>query len=194
MATLQLRNGSYRVLFCFRGKRHTYTLGKVANREAELASANVERLLLRLEQNLLQLPSGGDIVEFVRHDGTIPRKETYPTPDKIDLLELSRHYLETHGNGALESNSLLTTKIHLKHWQTTLGPKFPILELKTADLQSHIDRRLKKRGTQGQPLSAATICKVIAGLLKLSGAHGPCGRDFPTGASCSRRPASSHPS
>ena len=55
MATLQLRNGSYRLLFCYRDRRHSFTLGRVDRREAELAAANVERVLLRIEQGLLSV-------------------------------------------------------------------------------------------------------------------------------------------
>src|SRR4051812_21164255 len=69
MATLQVRNGSYRVLFCYRDRRHGFTLGRVGRREAELAAANVERVLLRVEQGLLSVPQGQRIVEFVRRDG-----------------------------------------------------------------------------------------------------------------------------
>ena len=58
MATLQVRNGSYRVLFCYRGRRHGLTLGRVDRREAELAAANVERVLLRVDQGLLSVPQG----------------------------------------------------------------------------------------------------------------------------------------
>jgi hypothetical protein len=35
MASLQDRNGSYRVLFCHHGKLHTFTIGKVGKDEAE---------------------------------------------------------------------------------------------------------------------------------------------------------------
>jgi hypothetical protein len=69
MGTLQLRNGSYRILFCSRDRRHSFTLGRVDRREAELATANVERLLLRIDQSLLAVPLHHDIVGFVRRDG-----------------------------------------------------------------------------------------------------------------------------
>jgi mRNA-degrading endonuclease RelE of RelBE toxin-antitoxin system len=38
MATLQERNGSFRVLFCYNGKRETFTIGKVSRQEAESTS------------------------------------------------------------------------------------------------------------------------------------------------------------
>jgi hypothetical protein len=51
MATLQLRNDIYHILFCYGGNRFTYTLGKVSAREAENSIAGVDQVLLRLGQN-----------------------------------------------------------------------------------------------------------------------------------------------
>ena len=73
MATLQVRNRSYRILFSLHGRRHTYTIGKVAKREAELAAANVDRLLLRVEQKILAVPPGVDIVDFFKKRWPRPR-------------------------------------------------------------------------------------------------------------------------
>ena len=72
MASLQQRNGSYRVIFRYRGRQHFVTIGKVSRREAEAKSAQADYLLLRLDQRLIELPPGTDIVDFVRHDGKPP--------------------------------------------------------------------------------------------------------------------------
>ena len=72
MASLQERNGSYRVLFCHHGKLHTFTIGKVEKDEAENKARQVDYLLMRLKQRLIVLPEGTDIVTFVEHDGKPP--------------------------------------------------------------------------------------------------------------------------
>ena len=72
MASLQERNGSYRVLFCHHGKLHTFTIGKVAKDEAENKARQVDYLLMRLKQQLIVLPDGTDIVTFIEHDGKPP--------------------------------------------------------------------------------------------------------------------------
>src|SRR4051812_20977075 len=121
MATLQLRNGSYRILFCYLDRRHSFTLGRVDRREAELAAANVERLLLRIDQGLLSIPLHDDIVGFVRRDGRpAPGDESSsdgpaPTTPAVALGELRERYLATHGNGAIESSTLKTARTHLGH-------------------------------------------------------------------------------
>src|SRR5437868_5718758 len=138
MATLQVRNKSYRVLFCHRGRRHTFTVGKVSKREAELLAANVDRILLRVEQGLLTVPAGTDIVEFVKGDGK-PR-EAPPAPT-VTFGGLAGKYLAAHGNGAVEDSSLATIRIHLNHLTATLGERFPVRDLTLSYVQRHTDRR-----------------------------------------------------
>jgi hypothetical protein len=67
MATIQERNGSFRVLFCYRGKRHTVNLGRVSKPEAEAFVGSADLTLLRLKQKLLTIPPGTAISEFLLH-------------------------------------------------------------------------------------------------------------------------------
>ena len=71
-AALQERNGSYRILFWHNGKQHTFTLGNVEESEAKSKASQVEYLLMRLKQRLVELPEGVDIVTFVEFDGEPP--------------------------------------------------------------------------------------------------------------------------
>src|SRR5579871_3825779 len=102
MASLQERNGSYRILFCYHGKLHAFTIGKVSQDEAENKARQVDYLLMRLKQRLLVLPDGTDIVTFVEHDGK-PRDlgPTLPEAPRqvVTLGVLKERYLATHGNG-----------------------------------------------------------------------------------------------
>ena len=50
---LQRRGESYRVLFRYRRKQHSLPLGKVSEREAKAKSDQVDYLLLRLEQRVI---------------------------------------------------------------------------------------------------------------------------------------------
>ncbi len=129
MAPLQERNGSYRVLFCYHGKLHTFTIGKVEKDEAENKARQVDYLLMRLKQRLLVLPEGTDIVTFVEHDGKLP--DIGPTlahapRQAVTLGHLKDRYLATHGNGTIEANSLATCRLHLGHFARVLGEGFPL--------------------------------------------------------------------
>src|SRR5580692_471595 len=132
MASLQERNGSYRILFSYHGKLHAFTIGKVKPNEAENKARQVDYLLMRLKQRLIVLPDGTDIVTFVEHDGKPP--DAGPTlPDTprhaVTLGHLKERYLITHGNGTIEANSLDTCKLHLRHFCRILGDSCPIGEL-----------------------------------------------------------------
>src|SRR4051812_13525812 len=102
MASVQERNGSYRVQFVYRGKLHGFTLGKVTADEAGAKAAQVDYLLMRIKQDLIRVPEDADIVAFVRHDGRPPGAGAGAAPagrKLVTLCKLRDRYLETHGNG-----------------------------------------------------------------------------------------------
>src|ERR1700674_698138 len=108
MASLQERNGSYRILFCHHGKLHAFTIGKVEKDEAENKTRQVDYLLMRLKQRLVVLPEGTDIVTFIEHDGKPP--DAGPTlanaPRQVITIGLLRdRYLAIHGNGTIGANT-----------------------------------------------------------------------------------------
>ncbi len=161
MASLQERNGSYRILFCHHGKLHSFTIGKVEKGEAENKARQVDYLLMRLKQRLVVLPDGADIVTFVEHDGKLP--DTGPTlahapRQAVTLGHLKDRYLTTYANGTIETNSLDTCKLHLGHFARLLGDGSPIGELSLSRLQEYVNKRAEAK------LSPVTIRKEIATL------------------------------
>src|SRR4051794_3404877 len=120
MASLQIRNGSYKLTFCYHGKRHYLTLGKVSEEEAEAKSAAVDYLMLRIRQGLVEVPPGVPVEEFVLADGKVKAPEK-ARAEAINLAKLRDRYLATHRNGAMEKNSLATVGTHLGHVARTLG-------------------------------------------------------------------------
>jgi integrase len=163
VATLQQRNGSYRVLFLHFGKRHTFTLGKVSEKEAQAKSAQVDYILLRLKQKLIELPPGVDIVTFMELDGRPPDDEqAVPKRVPTTLAVLRDRYLETH-RGALEATTIDGMQLHFKHLVLTLGERFPVQELSLSHLQEHAERRKRMKGIRGK-VSSATIRKELVSL------------------------------
>jgi hypothetical protein len=159
MASVQRKGDGWYCQFCYRGKRHTFAIGKVSEAEADAKSAQVEYLLLRLKQRLIELPPGVDIVEFVQFDGRPPAREAAaPDLPRLTLTSLRDRYLETHC-GSLEVNTLDTAELHFKHLARILGDGFPIRNLKLADLQSYTDRRSRDKTAEGKRISPATIRK-----------------------------------
>lgn len=161
MASIQRKGDSYYCQFYHLGRRHTVTIGAVTPTEAEAFAGKVDYLLLRLRQRLIQIPPGVSIVDFVNHDGHVP-EVIASAPMRISFAELKSQYLQTHRIGALEDNTLLTLEVHLNHLQKTLGPNFPLPELRLGDLQRHVNRRANCRGLRGRRLSPDTLKKEIA--------------------------------
>src|SRR4051812_38184345 len=108
MAAIQERNGSFRVIFRYRSRQHTFTLGRVHRAEAQAKADQIDYLLMRLGQGFLSLPPGGDIVAFVRNGGVPPQPtdaDVGPTTrSEPTLADLRDRHLETHGDGTLEAH------------------------------------------------------------------------------------------
>jgi integrase len=154
------RSNNYKVCFRFRGRPYKKSLKTTKASDAQIILGGVKRTLLRLEQNLLDLPPGADILTFVLSDGK--QAEIPLHPKLISLQELIDRYVSACSVGAMEENSLYTLKLHLRHFVATLGKEFLVGGLKLMDLQRHIERRAKKRGIRKQLLSPTTIRKEVA--------------------------------
>ena len=72
MASLQERAATYRITFRFHGKQCFVMVGKVSAQEAESKTVQIDYLLIRLKQGLIELPPSVDIAEFDLHDSKPP--------------------------------------------------------------------------------------------------------------------------
>jgi hypothetical protein len=142
MAALQERNGRCRVIFNDQGTQRAFTLGRVAETDAKAKVSQVDYLLIRLKQGLIDVPSGGDIVASFRHDGTLPTTAPSPSASRPEptLAEIRDRYLETHANGTLELHTVRGIRRHFGHLARHLGDGFPIRKLTLADLQSYANK------------------------------------------------------
>ena len=159
MASLELRNSTYRVVFMHAGRRHGYSLNTRDKQTAEALCGGVEKTLMLLGQGILRIPEGADLVSFVRNGGKLVEPPT-PARPTTTFAVIRDRYLEAHRNGAMEANSLATVKMHLKHVGNTLGEKFNVERLTLSELQGHVDRRLAKK-YRGKRLSPYTIRKEV---------------------------------
>jgi integrase len=161
MASLERRNETFRVVFMHGGRKYGYSLGTGDKKTADQLVKGVETLLWELDQAYRQLPAGVGVVEYLRKGGKVdPTPMTQPE-ERVTLASLRERYLAVLQIGAVEPSTLYTIRIHLKHVAASLGDRFDVRGLSLIDLQSHIDRRHRKR-VRGRPLSPATIRKEIA--------------------------------
>ena len=165
MAAIEERSGRFRIHFRWHGKQQKLALGKVSAEEAASKAAQVDYLLMRLKQRLIELPPDVDIVEFVQFDGKPPAdlQEVSAESRELTLAGFRDRYLATHSD-SLEDRTIEGIGLHFKHLVAALGERFPIRELKLADLQGYVDRRAKAKGMSGKRLSPATIKKELVTL------------------------------
>ncbi len=154
-ASLQCRDGTYRILFRFGRQQFSYSIGKVDSLAADAALAKVRNVLGRLKAHLLDLPSGMDIVSFIQLDGKPPPGPPLPPKKETTFGELRDSFLKSISNGAVEDNTLYTARIHLEHFKDTLGESFPMNTLTLENLQKHIDRRRLAGPKNGKQKAAA---------------------------------------
>ena len=143
MASLQKKGDAWYCQFKYGGKRHTITIGEVSDTEARQWKSRTEAVLMRLSQNLLQIPRGVSIADFILHDGKPPVDPELAQHRETTLHQLREAYLTTFSNGAIESNTLYTAGIHLDHIEETLDKKFILSGLTLGKLQAHVNRRAK---------------------------------------------------
>lgn len=160
MASIQQKGTGWYCQFLYHGRRHTFPIGKVSEKEATSKASQVDYLLLRLKQRLIAIPPGTSIVDFVQYDG---KTEQIPPPAKTTLGQLRDKYTTTHQE-SLESTTLGGIRQHFGHLVRYFGEKFPITELCMSDLQGFVDKRAKAKGRHGRKLSAATINKELVTL------------------------------
>jgi integrase len=162
VASLQDRNGSFKLTFCYLNRRHYLTLGKVGRQEADGIAGKVDLLLLRIKQDLIKVPAGVSIEDFLLHDGKPPETaQAVAATQETSFGTFRERYLETHRQGSMEANSLATIAMHLGHFEKSLGVGFSLRKLTLGDLQRHVTTRAKKK-YRGKPLSPATLKKEVA--------------------------------
>ncbi len=160
MASLELRNCTYRVVFMYAGRKHGFSLDTGDKQTADALHGGVEKTLMLVGQGILRVPEGADVISFVRNGGKVDEPSS-PALPPVTFSMFRDRYLETHQSGVMETNSLATVRMHLKHIEDTLGEKFHLANLTLSDVQRHVDRRLGKK-YRGRKLSAYTLRKEVS--------------------------------
>lgn len=162
MASLELRNENYRVVFRFGGQKFARSLNTDDRRQADLALARLEDNLRRLKLGTLALDPGADIPTILLSSGAISQR---PKVKRVTLLgELLDHYLASIPEGSLEAGTLKMLRIHFRHLRKHLGVRRRTNSFDHELLQSYINRRAAEKGLRGKPISAVTIKKEITTL------------------------------
>lgn len=141
MAWLESRNGSWRVVFRYKRERRAFTVGEVSAADAAVFKASAEELLRLLKRNLVSVPVGCSIEDFLFYKGKPPQHVT-ATAKKAELTlgELRAAYFKSQER-KLEQTTLDGIRLHFDHLTRILGEKRHVPTLMRSDLQGYVDKR-----------------------------------------------------
>src|SRR6185312_12378112 len=88
----EFRNGSSRVVFRHNGRRHAFTIGDVDAQTAEAYRSSTNELLRLLKRNVVSIPSGISVEDFMFHRGKPPAKTDEPADQSLTLETLRETY------------------------------------------------------------------------------------------------------
>ncbi len=142
MAALQNRKGSWRVIFWYEGQQHAFTIGEVSAADAAVHKASTEELLRLLKRNLIDVPSGCSIEDFLFHRGKPPEHVATDAAGRkeLTLADLRDAYFRSQEK-KLEQTTLDGIRLHFDHLARILGAKVLIPPTQRSDLQRYVDKR-----------------------------------------------------
>jgi integrase len=160
MASIELRNKTYHVVFRFGGKKYTRSLDTDDSGKAESWKGMVEETIRDVRMGKIAVPADADVAEFLLSQGrrTAPFKssdEASQRPEALTLRGLFEQYFAHLPDTANAESTIYGMKIHQRHLERILGEKFDIASLTQADLQ----RFIKKREKEG--VASSTTRKAI---------------------------------
>ena len=140
MAWAEQRGGSWRIGFRFEDRKLGFTLNEVSEADAIAYVASTEELLRLLRRNVIALPDGCTIEDFLLYKGKPPARVTAEHAEVMTLTELRDHYLEAQAD-KLEENTLDGIRLHFRHLARILGPNTVVTTISRANLQSYVNKR-----------------------------------------------------
>jgi integrase len=142
MAWLESRNGSWRVVFRYKEGRYAFTVGEVSAAEAAVSKASTEELLRLLKRNLIDIPAGCSIEDFMYHRGKPPEQLAAVAAERKELTlgDLREAYFHSQAH-RLEQTTLDGIRLHFDHLTRILGSKSVVPLLARADLQRYVNKR-----------------------------------------------------
>jgi integrase len=98
---------------------------------------------MRIKQNLLSIPSGCDVVTFIKYDGKPPNEPPLPALKAVTLAALRDDYLKLHAN-VLDPRTVADMKGHWKHLARLLKEKTEAEHLMLPNLQDYVLARVEE--------------------------------------------------
>src|SRR5262245_55214407 len=145
MASIENRNGSWRVIFRYKGEKRSFTVGDVDTADAAPDQAPTEELRRLLKRNLIDIPAGCSIEDFMFHRGKPPEQAATVAAERkeLTLVELRDVYFESQKKKQ-EETSLNGIGLHFSHLVRILGGKAVVPLMSRPDLQKFVEKRSRE--------------------------------------------------
>jgi len=140
MAALECRNGHFRVVFRYKGLKHHFTIGDVDPADAATHQATAEELLRLLRRNLVSIPAGCTVEDFLFHRGKPPTPAVAVERNELSLAGLRDAYVRSQSK-KLEQTTLDGIRLHFAHLTRILKEGTLVAPLGRSDLQEYVDTR-----------------------------------------------------
>ncbi|MFN3194021.1 MAG: tyrosine-type recombinase/integrase [Aureliella sp.] len=162
MASLELRNGTYRIVFRYGGQKFARSLKTSLQSEANLALARLEDNLRRAENGSLPIKPGADIPTVMLTSGAFSQRVQV---DKTPLLgELLDRYIASIPQAAIEKSTWRMLHIHVRHLKRHLGVRMQPGKMSLNHLQAYVNARGNEPGLRGKTVGPTTIKKELSTL------------------------------
>ncbi len=169
MASIEQRNGIFRIVFRFQGRRFSQSLGTNDEAAAVGIKTAVEQRIKLIKSKLLPGPSvGEDVVEFLMHGKSQPDKtgiiEKAQQKAEISFGGICKRYFDNFLRSSVEDASFQTLELHRRHLLRHIGADKKARAVNARVSQKYINLRSKDPGIRGGCVSPATIKKEITTL------------------------------
>jgi hypothetical protein len=144
------KTGKARLFFRFGGRQFNRTIHVRDDNETRRACALIEETIQDIERGKLTMPPDADAATFILSGGKLaskPQLVSDPFQDERKpptIAEVFATYMETLTPGSKGANTILTEKIHARHFRRVLGEKAVFDALAVDSLQRYVDKRARE--------------------------------------------------
>ena len=153
-------SGNWRIRIYFEKKQYFRSCDTADEETARMILGTVKETIRLLKRERISIPDDTeDIAEFLMNGGKVTEKAQ--KAERKSLKEVIDAYFAAIPSGAKETNSLLTEKIHLRHFQRLLKGATPIRAVGVPALQKYVVDRSDESGIRGRTVKSGTIRKEL---------------------------------
>ena len=176
MASLEQRNGTYRIVFRYAGKKLSQSLATEKESVALGLKASLEERIKLIRTKMLPPPPVDCVIaEYLIHGISVPVEPSVPSVSQpVKFYELCERFFDSFLRSSIEDESFDMLQTHKRNLVRHLGQKI-IRRISQGTAQEYINKRSEEPGIRGNRVAAVTIRKEITtfnSILKWAKAEG----------------------